>query len=84
LFVFRKEATIVPYIPKKYKNFVLISSLHFGDTIDRETGDQLKPEIVTFCNGTRSGVDIVDHVFNLRGTIFETMANGDILCHAQH
>jgi hypothetical protein len=62
LFGFRKEATIVSYIPKKCKNFVLISSLHFDDTIDLETGDHLKPGVVTFYNRTKSGIDIMDQM----------------------
>ena len=62
MFGFRKEATIVSCIPKKLKNVTLTSSLHFDDTIDHETGDQLKQEIVTFYNGIKCGVDIVDQM----------------------
>jgi hypothetical protein len=38
LFSFRKEATVVSYIPKKGKN-VTISSLHSDDAIDCKTGN---------------------------------------------
>jgi hypothetical protein len=60
LFGFRKEATVVSYIPKKGKNVILISSLHFDDAIDCKTGSQLKPEIVTFYKRTKSGIDNMD------------------------
>jgi hypothetical protein len=49
-------------IPKKRKNVVWISSLHFDGTFDRKRGDQLKPEIVTFYNRTKCGVDMVDQM----------------------
>jgi hypothetical protein len=62
LFGFRKEVTVVSYIPKKGKNVVLGSSLHFSDTIDCQTSSQLKPEIVTFCNGTKSVIDTGDQM----------------------
>jgi hypothetical protein len=60
LFGYRKEATVVSYIPKKGKNVILISSLHFDDAIDCKTGSQLKPEIVTFYNRTKCGIDNMD------------------------
>ena len=62
LFGFRKEATVVSYIPKKGKNVILISSLHFDDAIDCKTCSQLKPEIVSFYNGIKSGVENVDQL----------------------
>lgn len=60
LFGFQKEATIVSYIPKKGKNVILVSSMHFDDAIDESTGDNKKPDMITFYNQTKSGVDLVD------------------------
>jgi hypothetical protein len=60
LFGFRKEVTVASYIPKKRKNVILISSSRCDDTSDRETGDQ----IVTFYNGIKSGINIVDQMFS--------------------
>lgn len=60
LFGFSSDATIVSYVPKKNKNITLISSLHHDDAIDESTGDKRKPEIITFYNDTKSGVDVVD------------------------
>nr|XP_023011791.1 piggyBac transposable element-derived protein 4-like [Leptinotarsa decemlineata] len=60
MFGFRKEGTIVSYVPKKNEHVVLISSLHFDDKIDESTGDKMKPEIIPFYNVTKAGVDVVD------------------------
>ncbi|KAJ8932524.1 hypothetical protein NQ314_014616 [Rhamnusium bicolor] len=45
---------------KKRKNVVLLCSMHFDDAIDKNTHQQNKPEIITFYNSTKSGVDVVD------------------------
>ncbi|KAJ8928171.1 hypothetical protein NQ314_019290 [Rhamnusium bicolor] len=34
--------------------------MHFDDAIDKNTHEQNKPEIITFYNSTKSGVDVVD------------------------
>lgn len=60
IFGFQKDMTIVSYIPKKYKTVNLISSLHHDDTIDPSTAEKLKPEIITFYNHTKGGVDNLD------------------------
>lgn len=36
--------------------------MHHDDTIDEDTGDQKKPEIVTFYNKSKIGVDVVDQM----------------------
>lgn len=61
-FAFQKNLTLVSYIPKKGKNVILCSSMHHDSTIDKETGVAQKPEIITFYNSTKSGVDIVDQL----------------------
>jgi len=53
------------YIPKKKKNVLVLSTLHNDDKIDEETGDARKPEIVTFYNATKGGVDTVDQMSSL-------------------
>lgn len=60
LFGFQKDVTIVSYVPKKGKNVILASSMHFDNSIDERTGDEKKPDIITFYNQTKSGVDLVD------------------------
>lgn len=57
MFGFQENLTLVSYIPRKNKNVLLISSMHFSDDIDETTG---KPEINIDYNKTKSGVDVVD------------------------
>lgn len=45
---------------KKNKNVILVSSMHESDDIDAESGDRRKPEVITFYNMTKGGVDVVD------------------------
>lgn len=60
MFGFSKDVTIVSYIPKQGKNVILTSSMHHDDKIDIESGDKCKPDIITFYNSTKGGVDTVD------------------------
>ena len=63
MFGFRDELTLVSYTPKsknKKKNVVLISSMHHDKKIDETTGEERKPDIITFYNSTKGGVDVVD------------------------
>lgn len=60
VFGFQEDTTIVSYIPKKYRNVLLVSTLHHDDTIDVSTAEQCKPEIITFYNHTKGGVDNLD------------------------
>lgn len=53
---------LVSYVPKKNKNVLLLSTLHKEDSIDPESGDSLKPEVITFYNLTKGGVDVVDRL----------------------
>ena len=65
LFGFGDNCTLVSYIPKKKKNILILSTLHNDDKIDEETGTARKPEIVTFYNATKGGVDTVDQMSSL-------------------
>lgn len=60
IFGFQEDMTLVFYVPKKGKAVVLLSSVHSDDKIDESTGEHKKPEIITFYNSTKSGVDCVD------------------------
>lgn len=60
IFGFQDDMTIVSYSPAKNRSVVLISSMHDDATVDPATGDQQKPEIITFYNQTKSGVDVID------------------------
>ena len=62
VFAFSKVGTIVSYVPKnkKKKNVILISSMHDDGGIDECTGDKKKPEIISYYNQHKIGVDMVD------------------------
>ena len=62
LFGFTKDMTLVSYIPKKGKVVNILSTMHHDNKIDVATKDKLKPEIITFYNGTKGGVDTNDEL----------------------
>lgn len=49
-------------MPRKNKNVILVSSVHDQGVINTDSGDQNKPEIITFYNSTKGGVDVVDEL----------------------
>lgn len=57
LFCFSTNCSLVSYVPKKGKNVLLISSMHYDDQVDEETG---KAQAIMDYNSTKSGVDVVD------------------------
>lgn len=63
IFGFGKEPNntlLVSYVPKKNKNVLMLSTLHDDDVIDPATDEEYKPEVITFYNVTKGGVDVVD------------------------
>ncbi|KAJ8948622.1 hypothetical protein NQ314_008386 [Rhamnusium bicolor] len=56
------KCVMTSYVPKKRKNVILLSTYHDDDSIDKEIGDVCKPEIITFYNSTKGGVDVVDRL----------------------
>ncbi|KAJ8937704.1 hypothetical protein NQ314_011760 [Rhamnusium bicolor] len=62
MFAFEATCTMVSYIPKTNRNVFLLSSMHFNDNIDAETG---KPEISTDYNKTKGSVDTLDKIYFL-------------------
>ncbi|KAJ8909550.1 hypothetical protein NQ315_012744 [Exocentrus adspersus] len=51
--------TVISYIPKKHKNVLMLSTFHNSDSIDPNSTKQ-KPEVITFYNCTKGGVDVAD------------------------
>jgi hypothetical protein len=51
IFCFRKEMTMVSYVPKKGKVLLLVSTMHNDDKIDETTQQLRKPEIITTYSG---------------------------------
>ncbi|GBL92721.1 General transcription factor II-I repeat domain-containing protein 2A [Araneus ventricosus] len=64
-FFFDEEKTLVSYHPKKNKVVILLSTMHHNAAIDGRTGEEKKPEILTFYNATKLGVDTVDQLCSL-------------------
>lgn len=62
LFGFQNDVTLVSYCSKKKQAVLVLSTLHHDDNIDVESGDLMKPEIITFYNRTKIGVDLVDQL----------------------
>lgn len=63
MFAFHKKKTLVSYSSKPKKAVVLLSTMHYDDKIDQDTGPSQKPEIITFYNKTKIGVDVVDQMY---------------------
>lgn len=57
LYGFTNDRTLISYVPKKGKAVILISSMHHSKSTDPKTG---KPEIISFYNSTKGGVDSLD------------------------
>ncbi|XP_066257800.1 piggyBac transposable element-derived protein 4-like [Euwallacea similis] len=62
MFGFQSDIMLVSYIPKKGKNVLLFSTLHHDRKIDTDTNEWKKPEVITFYNFTKGGVDVVDEL----------------------
>ena len=60
IFAFQKSASIVSYCPKKGKNVILLSSMHFQSEIDNS--EKKKPLKILDYNSTKSGVDTMDQM----------------------
>ncbi|XP_013006050.2 piggyBac transposable element-derived protein 4 isoform X2 [Cavia porcellus] len=62
IFGFQRDITLASYMAKKNKVVLLMSTLHHDGSIDKDTSTQMKPEIETFYNKTKGGVDVVDEL----------------------
>lgn len=58
LYGFTKDMTLLSFVPKKSKAVLLISSMHRSEFTDKGNN---KPEIISFYNATKSGVDTLDY-----------------------
>lgn len=54
-FIYDFDKPLASFTPKKYKNVILISSMHHSGEIDDKTK---VPEIINFRNMTKGGVDV--------------------------
>ncbi|KAL7383412.1 hypothetical protein ABVT39_010100 [Epinephelus coioides] len=61
IFAFTQTHILVSYIPKRGKNFVLLSTKHWALEISGE--EKRKPQIILDYNCCKGGVDTMDEVF---------------------
>ena len=62
LYGLQKEAMIASYCPKKEKVVTLLSTMH----LDKGTewpGPEKKPDVITYYNTTKGGLDIMDQIW---------------------
>ncbi|XP_046666739.1 piggyBac transposable element-derived protein 4-like [Homalodisca vitripennis] len=59
MFAFDRELTMVSFAPKKKKNVILLSNMHQGYSMQKDTK---LPEIIHFYNSTKGGVDLLDQM----------------------
>lgn len=59
LFGYNHVSTLVQYVCKPDKAILLMSTKHCEDAINKNSGDQLKPEILVYYNHTKKAVDTV-------------------------
>jgi len=59
-FAYQKDRILASYVPKKNKAVILLSTMHSKGDIDEASGDKRKPEVITFYNKTKGGVDSAD------------------------
>jgi hypothetical protein len=57
IYGFTKDMTLMSYTPKKNKSVLLLSTMHHSKGVDDESG---KPEIISFYNMTKGGIDSMD------------------------
>lgn len=62
IFGFQEDMTLVSYCSKKNKAVLLLSTMHHDASIDHTTNEMKKPELLTFYNSTKIGVDLVDQL----------------------
>lgn len=64
LFGFTKQLTICSYVPAKSKSVVVLSTMHNDSAIDQSEfrREKKKPEIITFYNTSKGGVDSNDQL----------------------
>lgn len=64
MFGFSNKITLVSYIPKSKnrKNVLLLSTMHYDKSINPESGEKKIPEIISFYNENKVGVDLADQM----------------------
>ncbi len=72
-FAFTNTHALVSYCPKKKKNVLLMTTLHKDACVS--TREDKKPEVILFYNKNKGGVDNLDKVWNLDGSLLFSLPN---------
>ncbi|XP_071650388.1 piggyBac transposable element-derived protein 4-like isoform X2 [Temnothorax longispinosus] len=82
LFAFTKDMTLVSYVPKRERNILLLSTMRSNANIDVKSGNLRRPEIISFYNATKGGVNKLKMEYSVARTsrrwpltIFFTLLN---------
>lgn len=59
---------MVSYVTHKNRSVILLSSTHHDAKIDERTKKKQKPEIITYYNRTKCGVDVLDQMCEMYNT----------------
>lgn len=62
LFGFKRQSTLVSYVPKRSKSVILLSTMHSTGEVDEK--EKQKPKIILDYNNTKGGVDTFDQMIN--------------------
>lgn len=68
---------------QKNRSVLLLSSMHYDNAIDEETGDDHKSVIITDYNHTKIGVDLVNQLYH-NYKEYTPLADGGSLQPNQH
>nr|CAH7747701.1 unnamed protein product [Callosobruchus chinensis] len=82
IFAYQQNMTLLSYLPRKRKNVLAISSMHYDGRIDQDTEDKKKPEMITFYNATKGGIDSADQKmaqYTYGQQEYSAVANGHVL-----
>jgi len=57
MYGFTKDLTLLSFVPKKSKSVIVLSTMHHSEFADQKSN---KPEMISFYNSTKSGIDTLD------------------------
>jgi HJR/Mrr/RecB family endonuclease len=72
---------MVSYVPKRNKAIILLPTMHHDAEVHKDTGDEKKPEMITFYNLTKTGVDVVNQLCASYISVEEEHYVGHWLCY---
>jgi hypothetical protein len=57
MYGFTKDLTLLSFVPKKSKSVIVLSTMHHSEFADQKSN---KPEMISFYNSMKSGIDTLD------------------------